>query len=92
MAPRPRFHRECFLHTVTFWRIFLEHLHNHLSRIHAVTLSRASSEVKLIPGAPRRGPPSTRLPRDARSVHGDRSFDSKEVDFLLFGVTTEEIR
>ena len=38
------------------------------------------------------GPPSARCPRDARSVHGDRSFDWNEVDFLLFGVTTEEIR
>ena len=34
------------------------------------------------------GLPGTALPRDARLVHGDRGFD----DFLLFGVTTEEIR
>ena len=32
------------------------------------------------------------LPRDARSVHGDRGSDWNDVDFLLFGVTTEEIR
>ena len=37
------------------------------------------------------GPPSARCPRDARSVHGDRGFDWNDVDFLLFGVTTEEI-
>ena len=38
------------------------------------------------------GLPSTRVPRNARSVHGDRSFDSNDADFLLLGVTTEEIR
>ena len=35
------------------------------------------------------GLPGTALPRGARSVHGDRSFDWNDVDFLLFGVTTE---
>ena len=36
------------------------------------------------------GLPGTALPRDARLVHG--GFDWNDVDFLLFGVTTEEIR
>ena len=38
------------------------------------------------------GPPSARCPRDSPWAHGDRGFDGNGVDFLLFGVTTEEIR
>ena len=34
----------------------------------------------------------TALPRDARSARGERGFVGNDVGFLLFGVTTEEIR
>ena len=47
-------------------------------------------EINTDPGAPRRRSAGHRS--SARCAFGDRGFDWNYVDFLLFGVTTEEIR
>ena len=76
--------------SVTF---FHGHVQGRFSRTHAVTphftlaLKQHRPQVRQEGGLP-----GTALPRDARSVHGDHGFDWNDVDFLLFGVTTEEIR
>ena len=56
-------------------------------QVHAATLLDAllltRNGPKVLPGG---GPPGTHV------VHGDPSFDYHDADFVLFGVTAEEIR
>ena len=92
-APRPRCCRGGFYTLLSSDIFFTSICRVVSSRAHAVTPHRTLVLKQHRPQVRQGGGlPGTALPSVARSVHGDRGFDWNDVDFLLFGVTTEEIR